>query len=99
MSSYKELLAQRQALELEIEEARRREMSDALAKVRALVADYALTQEDVFPPVRGARTSSSAGSKVAPKYRNQATGETWTGRGKPPKWIQGQDREQFLIQE
>ena len=99
MSSYKELLAQRQALELEIEEARRREMSDALAKVRALVADYALTQEDVFPPVRDARTNNSAGSKVAPKYRNQATGETWTGRGKPPKWIQGQDREQFLIQE
>ena len=99
MSSYKELLAQRQALELEIEEARRREMSDALAKVRALVADYALTQEDVFPPVRGARASGSTGNKVAPKYRNPATGETWTGRGKPPKWIQGQEREQFLIQD
>jgi DNA-binding protein H-NS len=37
--------------------------------------------------------------KVAPKYRNQATGETWTGRGKPPKWIQGQDRDQFLIRD
>lgn len=98
MVSYKELLEQRQALELQIEEARRREMADALAKVRTLVADYALTPEDVFPPARGARASTS-GSKVAPKYRNEATGETWTGRGKPPKWIQGQDREQFLIRD
>ena len=97
MSSYKELLAQRQALELEIEEARRREMSEALAKVRAFVAEYALTQKDEFTPVRGARTSSSAGSKVAPKYRNQATGETWTGRGKAPTWIRDKNRDDFLI--
>jgi DNA-binding protein H-NS len=35
---------------------------------------------------------------VKPKYRNAATGETWTGRGKPPKWIAGQDRNQYLIE-
>src|SRR5260370_5002364 len=27
-----------------------------------------------------------------PIYRDPATGQTWTGRGKPPKWIQNQDR-------
>lgn len=26
-------------------------------------------------------------SKVAAKYRNQATGETWSGRGLQPKWL------------
>ena len=26
-------------------------------------------------------------SKVAVKYRNQATGETWSGRGLQPKWL------------
>ena len=97
MSSYKELLAQRNALELQIEEARRRELADAVAKVRTLVTDYGLTADDIFPPARGGRTSSTQGVKVAPKYRNQATGETWTGRCKPPKWIQGQDLDQFLI--
>ena len=25
---------------------------------------------------------------VAPKYRNPATGETWAGRGKRPRWMQ-----------
>lgn len=27
-------------------------------------------------------------SKVAPKYRHAATGETWSGRGMAPKWVQ-----------
>jgi DNA-binding protein H-NS len=27
-------------------------------------------------------------SVVAPKYRNPATGETWTGRGDAPPWIE-----------
>jgi DNA-binding protein H-NS len=55
-----------------------------------------LTAEDVFPPAR-ARSSANAGAKVAPKYRDPATGQTWTGRGKPPKWIADQDREKFAI--
>ena len=27
------------------------------------------------------------GAKVAPKYRNPVTGETWTGRGRSPQWV------------
>ncbi|WP_457844072.1 H-NS family nucleoid-associated regulatory protein [Staphylococcus aureus] len=33
----------------------------------------------------------------APKYRDPATGATWTGRGKPPNWIVGKDRTPFQI--
>mgnify|MGYP000218017274 FL=1 len=29
--------------------------------------------------------------------QSSATGQTWTGRGKAPKWIDGQDRNKFLI--
>ncbi len=96
MSSYKELLKQRQDLEQQINEARTRELADAVAKVRTLIAEYELTADDVFPPAR-ARASGGTGAKVAPKYRDPATGQTWTGRGKPPKWIADQDREQFVI--
>jgi DNA-binding protein H-NS len=41
--------------------------------------------------------------KVAPKYRNpDNAGETWAGRGKPPRWLatyldQGRQIEEFLI--
>lgn len=100
MTSYKDLLKQREALEQQIHEARRRELADAVAKVHALVAEYGLTAQDVFPggkgKAKGAR-GSTAGTKVAPKYRNPATGETWTGRGKAPRWIQNESREKFAI--
>ncbi len=95
MSSYKDLLKQKEALEQQIHEARSRELSDAVARVRALVTEYELSAEDVFPPARSARSGS--GAKVAPKYRDPATGQTWTGRGKAPKWIQNEDREKFAI--
>ena len=95
MSSYKELLQQRADLEKAIHDARTAELADAVGKARALVAEYELTQEDVFPSTK--RTGPKSGGIVAPKYRDPATGQTWTGRGKPPKWIADKDREQFVI--
>lgn len=104
MTSYKELLQQREALEQKINEARRRELSAAVSQVRALAAEYGLTADDVFPGGKNATksvtkvgSSPKAGSKVAAKYRDPATGQTWTGRGKAPKWIQDQDRQLFVI--
>ncbi|WP_394791321.1 H-NS family nucleoid-associated regulatory protein [Rhodoferax sp.] len=96
MPTYKELLQQRELLEQKISEARTLENAEAIEKVKALVADFGLTAEDIFS---NGKTSTKTKSvvKVAPKYRNPATGDTWTGRGKPPKWIQDQERNQFLI--
>lgn len=93
MSSYKALLQQREQLEQQIQQARKAELSEAVAKVRALVTEYDLTQEDVFPSSKPKATRQA----VAPKYRDPATGATWTGRGKPPKWIDGKDRAQYEI--
>lgn len=95
MSSYKELLKQRENLEKQINEARQSEMANAIAKVRAMIDEYALTPQEVFPASRA--RSAASGTKVAPKYRDPATGQTWTGRGKAPKWIQNQDRAAFVI--
>ncbi|KRB11034.1 H-NS histone family protein [Lysobacter sp. Root690] len=50
-----------------------------------------------------ARKARKPLGKVAPKYQNPAnTGETWTGRGKQPRWLaaytaQGKKLEDFLI--
>lgn len=97
MATYKELLQQREQLEQQIKDARNQELTNAVEKVRALVSEYSLTPEDVFPPARGKRPGT-AGSKVAPKYKNPETGDTWTGRGKAPKWIASvEDREKFAI--
>lgn len=96
-TSYKELLAQREALEQAIVQARQNEISSAVAKVRELVAEYGLTAQDVFPGRAPKSGVAKAVSKVAAKYRDAATGQTWTGRGKAPKWIEGQDRTPFTI--
>lgn len=98
MTSYKELLAQKAALEAQIAQARAREVANAVTTVKQLVADFSLTAEDIFStPGKRSGAGATKGTKVAAKYKNPATGDTWTGRGKPPRWLDGKDRNQFLI--
>ncbi len=94
MTTVAQLLAQKAALEAQIEAARKAENADAIAKVKALVAEHGLTQQDIFG---GAKRGRKVSGSVAPKYRDSSTGATWTGRGKAPKWIEGKDRAQFAI--
>jgi DNA-binding protein H-NS len=95
MSTLQELLAQREALDRQIAETKRAARNDALRQIRQIVEAYGLTAEDVFGG--GGARKSAPKTKVAPKYRDPATGKTWTGRGVSPKWIEGKDRAQFLI--
>ena len=98
MSSYKELLAQKAALEQKIAQARATEVASAVSAVKQLVADFGLTAEDVFSTSsKKSGVGAVKGSKVAVKYKNPETGETWTGRGKAPRWLDGKDRAQYLI--
>lgn len=94
MSTVAQLLAQKAALEAQIDAARKAENADAIAKVKALIAEHGLTQQDVFG---GAKRGRKASSSVAPKYKDPISGATWTGRGKAPKWIEGKDRTQFAV--
>lgn len=97
-TSYKELIKQRDALEQAIAQAREHELAEAVRQVRHLVSEFDLTVQDVFPSGRGAvKQKISTGSKVAPKYRDPVSGQTWTGRGKAPKWIDGKERSPYLI--
>ena len=97
MSTYKELLEKKAALDAEIEAARKEEIGAAVSMVRELIAEFDLTERDIFGGSRSSASSLKVKKPVAAKYRNPATGETWTGRGKAPKWIDGQEREQYLI--
>ena len=98
MSSYKELLAQREKLERQIEEAKAREYAEVLEEIKQKMADYGITLAELGGGrVKGAKASRARAS-VAPKYRDPDSGSTWSGRGKPPRWIAGKEREKFLIQ-
>ena len=87
MASLQELLAQKAEIDRQISDARRQERSDAISKVRQLMAEHGLTATDLAGKSSGPRTSSASGRKVAAKYRNPSTGQTWTGRGLKPKWL------------
>ena len=95
MTSYKELLAQKHALDQHIAEVRKAEATHALAQVRQLIQEFGFTAQQVFPwkpaPIKRERRQGEV------RYRNPATGATWTGRGRAPAWIAGQDRRQFAV--
>ena len=81
-----ELLAQKEALERQIREEQAKAKAGAISKVRELMVQHGLTTADlVAAPSK--KNGIKAGSKVPPKYRDPATGSTWTGRGLKPKWL------------
>lgn len=97
MTTLKDLIAQREALEKQIAELRQSEIADSIAKVRALIAQHGLTQSDIFGGSSKEKKTKVAGSKVAAKYRDPISGKEWSGRGLAPKWLQGKDKSAYLI--
>lgn len=105
MSKLKDLLAQKAALEQQIEDAARAERADAVAKVKALMAEHGLSLADLSARAPSAKAKGGArksGGKVAAKYRDAATGATWSGRGLRPNWLKaalasGRKLEDFAV--
>lgn len=84
------LLAQKVELDKQIAKAKAEEKAAVLDQMRSAMEQYGITPEDLFTTAKRGRkpgsTNSGERKPVAPKYRNEA-GETWTGRGKQPKWV------------
>ena len=85
MASLQELIAQKEALEREIDRTRNQDRAAAISKVRTLMEEYGLNVSDLSMKV--AKVRAGKGNKVAAKYRNKATGDTWSGRGLQPRWL------------
>ncbi|KWE32649.1 H-NS family nucleoid-associated regulatory protein [Burkholderia territorii] len=92
MSTYQELLAKRTALEAEIDAAKGAERAAALSNVLRLVNEFDISSQEIYGVARrGTRR------RPDPKYRDPESGATWSGRGRPPAWIDGKDRVPFEI--
>lgn len=104
MKTYQAVKAAIARLEKKAEAMRRNELKSVIAQVKKTIAEYGLTAAELGLG-RGAPKAAArrvpAGQRAAAgvaRYRNPKTGETWTGRGRPPAWIAGaKDREAFLI--
>ncbi|WP_082992292.1 H-NS family nucleoid-associated regulatory protein [Paraburkholderia tropica] len=99
MATYRELKARMAALEGQVATARASEIAGVLADIRAKIAEFGLTEVEVFgdSPGRG-RSNKRAHAPLPPIYRDPVSGSTWSGRGRAPSWIANvKKREKFLI--
>lgn len=95
MSKVADLQAQIAALQAQVEQAQKEEQKDAIATCRNLIAQFALTPEQLFGK-RGPK--KAVGVSQAPAlYKDPNSDKTWSGRGRAPKWIVGQNYGDFRI--
>ena len=95
MKTYKELQLEIRDLQAKAEKQRQAEIQKAVDDIKDKMREYGITVDDLAPAKKARKTGATG--TVKPKYRNPETGDTWTGRGKPPRWIAGKDKNQYLI--
>ncbi|KWR81096.1 H-NS histone family protein [Cupriavidus sp. IDO] len=107
MATYKQLIAEKEALEVQLAEVRATEIAGVIEQIHTLMAEYELTVDDIAPKRRRGRPAAAgkvskpaakAKSALPPKYMDPKTGATWSGRGRVPAWL-GKNRTKFLIPE
>lgn len=95
MASYKDLQSQIEKLQKQAEQARDKEIATVVAQIRTMMTDYGIQASDLG--IASTKRKRKAGAPASPKFQNPQTGETWTGRGRAPKWIEGKDRAKYAI--
>lgn len=90
MSTYNELLAKKTALDAEIARLETSERKESLETVIRLVKQYGFTLQQVFP-------LPAAKKAVPAKFYDPNTGQSWSGRGRAPKWLDGKDHKLYEI--
>ncbi len=107
MATYKQLMAEKNALEAQLAKVRATEITGVIEQIQTLMAEYELTVDDIAPKRRRGRpaVAGKVGKPAAkptvglpPKYLDPKTGATWSGRGRKPAWL-GKRPERFLIPE
>lgn len=73
----------------------KQERENARRKAEEVIRELGFTPDDLFGfPTRTAATRKRGESVGAPKFRNpENAAETWTGRGRKPRWFAALDAE------
>ena len=82
--TYTELMAQADELKAKAEAVRTNEIAAEVARIKTIMEAYKIKPADLgfnSSPVKTKR------APVLPKYRNPDSGQTWSGRGKRPNWV------------
>lgn len=93
MASFREIQAQIEQLQRQAAEERKSELDNAFRQIRQLMDEYDISVDDLQ-----STRKRSAPKKFGPvQFRNAQTGDTWSGRGRMPNWLAGQDKEQYRV--
>ncbi|CAM5191065.1 DNA-binding protein H-NS OS=Castellaniella defragrans OX=75697 GN=HNR28_000484 PE=3 SV=1 [Castellaniella defragrans] len=98
-------------LQKQMQSLQAKQRRPVISTILRSMREYDITPEEIAAafnrkPSRRASAPGKAPSAkrvIPPKYRHPETQATWTGRGKPPRWISeaeaaGTPRTSFLIQ-
>jgi DNA-binding protein H-NS len=85
MASYQEIINQIESLKQQAEEARKQELASAIAEIKRIMAQFGISAADLGFSGRGGK--KVRGSSLGAKYRDPASGKTWSGRGRRPAWV------------
>lgn len=98
--TYLELLELQEQITRKVAEKKQEAIAEGIAKIHEIAKMYSLTVtiEEEKKTTKSNRMKKSS----EPKYRDPATGETWSGKGPAAKWLKayedaGRNRAEFLI--
>lgn len=99
--TYPELKTEIARLEAEAERTRQFELPNVIADLNQLIERYELTAAMIFGTARDGNFGRPK-TVMVPRFVDQVTGNTWTGRGERPGWLSaaleaGTLAENFLV--
>lgn len=94
--SIEALRAQQAALEQAIKDKQVAERKEVLDQIVHVMETFKVSPEELLEALGNPKIKRK-GVPAKVKYKDPATGATWSGRGKEPAWIRGQDRSNFLV--
>ena len=89
------LLEQQELLSKHISTLLAAKKTQAIEECKTLIRTFSIDAHELFS-TSAPKNTHAVTKKIAPKYKNPTTGETWSGRGLKPRWIVG-DKATYLI--
>ena len=102
-SSFDRLLDERQRLDAEIRQRQDTELTALKRRITALAAALGIPVAELLGLTAPITKKEKKPRQAKPKYQHPTEPLTWSGRGKPPQWMQellerGADKADFLIE-
>ncbi|KWA08218.1 H-NS histone family protein [Burkholderia territorii] len=97
LDRYRDLLDQREKINAEIYEIRKKERDVAIETIWKMMRDFDLSIADLERKRARSKRGPRPGYKLAPRYIDPVTQATWSGRGRMPRWLIGKDPEKYRI--